>query len=160
MRNRVTRQGSKDSTDGSTNSNSSDGTCVPGQIPQHPSKWNMNPFPIIILPPPLRFVFPTTRLGPESQFSDFLDGLGPAQIVGRQTLATPPMGKLAARATFTVQLCSHRPRKRGHFLWNVHENVLMCVSGFKILTFTHSYTISTIFTYKLWPIRDWDLVVM
>uniref|UniRef100_A0A3Q2PHR0 Regulating synaptic membrane exocytosis 3 n=1 Tax=Fundulus heteroclitus TaxID=8078 RepID=A0A3Q2PHR0_FUNHE len=39
-----------------------------------------------------RFVFPTTRLGPESQFSDFLDGLGPAQIVGRQTLATPPMG--------------------------------------------------------------------
>ncbi|XP_004074069.1 regulating synaptic membrane exocytosis protein 3 [Oryzias latipes] len=64
MRNRVTRQGSKDSTDGSTNSNSSDGT----------------------------FVFPTTRLGPESQFSDFLDGLGPAQIVGRQTLATPSMG--------------------------------------------------------------------
>lgn len=41
----------------------------------------------------LRFVFPTTRLGPESQFSDFLDGLGPAQIVGRQTLATHPMGK-------------------------------------------------------------------
>ncbi|KAG7275472.1 hypothetical protein CRUP_022724 [Coryphaenoides rupestris] len=38
------------------------------------------------------FVFPTTRLGPESQFSDFLDGLGPAQIVGRQTLATPSMG--------------------------------------------------------------------
>ncbi|XP_036421367.1 regulating synaptic membrane exocytosis protein 3 [Colossoma macropomum] len=64
MRNRVTRQGSKESTDGSTNSNSSDGT----------------------------FIFPTTRLGPESQFSDFLDGLGPAQIVGRQTLATPPMG--------------------------------------------------------------------
>ncbi|KAL7829254.1 hypothetical protein AOLI_G00301390 [Acnodon oligacanthus] len=64
MRNRVTRQGSKESTDGSTNSNSSDGT----------------------------FIFPTARLGPETQFSDFLDGLGPAQIVGRQTLATPPMG--------------------------------------------------------------------
>lgn len=63
-RNRVTRQGSKDSTDGSTNSNSSDGT----------------------------FVFPTPRLAPDRQFSDFLDGLGPAQIVGRQTLATPPMG--------------------------------------------------------------------
>nr|XP_020668610.1 regulating synaptic membrane exocytosis protein 3 [Pogona vitticeps] len=63
MRNRVTRQGSRESTDGSTNSNSSDGT----------------------------FIFPTTRLGAESQFSDFLDGLGPAQIVGRQTLATPPM---------------------------------------------------------------------
>ncbi|MGH0173953.1 UNVERIFIED_CONTAM: hypothetical protein FKN15_067140 [Acipenser sinensis] len=39
-----------------------------------------------------RFIFPTTRLGAESQFSDFLDGLGPAQIVGRQTLATYPMG--------------------------------------------------------------------
>ncbi|XP_028936753.1 regulating synaptic membrane exocytosis protein 3 [Ornithorhynchus anatinus] len=64
MRNRVTRQGSRESTDGSTNSNSSDGT----------------------------FIFPTPRLGAESQFSDFLDGLGPAQIVGRQTLATPPMG--------------------------------------------------------------------
>ncbi|NWY47691.1 RIMS3 protein, partial [Sylvia atricapilla] len=38
------------------------------------------------------FIFPTTRLGAESQFSDFLDGLGPGQLVGRQTLATPPMG--------------------------------------------------------------------
>ncbi|KAL6034431.1 hypothetical protein STEG23_017425 [Scotinomys teguina] len=63
MRSRVTRQGSRESTDGSTNSNSSEGA----------------------------FIFPT-RLGAESQFSDFLDGLGPAQIVGRQTLATPPMG--------------------------------------------------------------------
>ncbi|XP_074161415.1 regulating synaptic membrane exocytosis protein 3 isoform X1 [Sminthopsis crassicaudata] len=64
MRSRVTRQGSRESTDGSTNSNSSDGT----------------------------FIFPTARLGAESHFSDFLDGLGPAQIVGRQTLGTPPMG--------------------------------------------------------------------
>ncbi|XP_009888907.1 PREDICTED: regulating synaptic membrane exocytosis protein 3 [Charadrius vociferus] len=57
MRTRVTRQGSRESTDGSTNSNSSDGT----------------------------FIFPTTRLGAESQFSDFLDGLGPGQLVGRRT---------------------------------------------------------------------------
>lgn len=42
---------------------------------------------------PHRFIFPTTRLGAESQFSDFLDGLGPGQLVGRQTLATPPMGE-------------------------------------------------------------------
>ncbi|KAK1805687.1 hypothetical protein P4O66_019245, partial [Electrophorus voltai] len=68
MRNRVTRQSSKESTDGSTNSNSSDGT----------------------------FIFPTNRLGPENQFSDFLDGLGPAQIVGRQTLATPSMADVSA----------------------------------------------------------------
>lgn len=33
------------------------------------------------------------RLGADSQFSDFLDGLGPGQLVGRQTLATPAMGK-------------------------------------------------------------------
>lgn len=33
------------------------------------------------------------RLSSDSQFSDFLDGLGPAQLVGRQTLATPPMGE-------------------------------------------------------------------
>lgn len=49
---------------------------------------------------PNRFIFPTTRLGPESQFSDFLDGLGPAQIVGRQTLATPPMGECQAQNVF------------------------------------------------------------
>lgn len=33
------------------------------------------------------------RLGADSQFSDFLDGLGPGQLVGRQTLATPAMGE-------------------------------------------------------------------
>lgn len=31
-------------------------------------------------------------MGASSQFSDFLDGLGPAQLVGRQTLATPAIG--------------------------------------------------------------------
>ncbi|NXA42373.1 RIMS3 protein, partial [Eudromia elegans] len=65
MRSRVTRQGSRDSTDGSTNSGGSDGM----------------------------FIFPATRLAAESHFSNFLDGLGPAQVVGRQTLATPPMGE-------------------------------------------------------------------
>ncbi|KAJ3610709.1 hypothetical protein NHX12_022801 [Muraenolepis orangiensis] len=30
-------------------------------------------------------------LGADSKFSDFLDGLGPGQLVGRQTLATPAM---------------------------------------------------------------------
>lgn len=55
-----------------------------------------------------RFVFPTTRLGPESQFSDFLDGLGPAQIVGRQTLATHPMGKprVTHNTSLSVSFCS------------------------------------------------------
>ncbi|KAI1241143.1 hypothetical protein IHE44_0009606 [Lamprotornis superbus] len=39
-------------------------------------------------------IFPGVRLGADSQFSDFLDGLGPAQLVGRQTLATPAMGDI------------------------------------------------------------------
>uniref|UniRef100_A0AAQ4NVC1 Regulating synaptic membrane exocytosis 2 n=1 Tax=Gasterosteus aculeatus aculeatus TaxID=481459 RepID=A0AAQ4NVC1_GASAC len=39
-------------------------------------------------------IFPGVRLSSEAQFSDFLDGLGPAQLVGRQTLATPPMGDI------------------------------------------------------------------
>uniref|UniRef100_A0AAY4C8B6 Regulating synaptic membrane exocytosis 2 n=1 Tax=Denticeps clupeoides TaxID=299321 RepID=A0AAY4C8B6_9TELE len=63
MRSRMTRQASRESTDGSMNSYSSEGNLI----------------------------FPGVRLSSDSQFSDFLDGLGPAQLVGRQTLATPPM---------------------------------------------------------------------
>uniref|UniRef100_A0A9J8APA5 Regulating synaptic membrane exocytosis 1 n=1 Tax=Cyprinus carpio carpio TaxID=630221 RepID=A0A9J8APA5_CYPCA len=37
-------------------------------------------------------IFPAVRV--ETQFSDFLDGLGPAQLVGRQTLATPAIGDI------------------------------------------------------------------
>ncbi|XP_077070879.1 regulating synaptic membrane exocytosis protein 2 isoform X18 [Siphateles boraxobius] len=66
MRSRMTRQASRESTDGSMNSYSSEGNLI----------------------------FPGVRLSSESQFSDFLDGLGPAQLVGRQTLATPPMGDI------------------------------------------------------------------
>lgn len=32
-------------------------------------------------------------LASDAQFSDFLDGMGPAQFVGRQTLATTSMGE-------------------------------------------------------------------
>ncbi|XP_042559363.1 regulating synaptic membrane exocytosis protein 1 isoform X2 [Clupea harengus] len=39
-------------------------------------------------------IFSGVRLGADSQFSDFLDGLGPAQLVGRQTLATPAIGDI------------------------------------------------------------------
>ncbi|XP_026510468.1 regulating synaptic membrane exocytosis protein 1 isoform X10 [Terrapene carolina triunguis] len=66
MRNRMVRQPSRESTDGSINSYSSEGNLI----------------------------FPGVRLGADSQFSDFLDGLGPAQLVGRQTLATPAMGDI------------------------------------------------------------------
>ncbi|XP_053467509.1 regulating synaptic membrane exocytosis protein 2 isoform X5 [Ictalurus furcatus] len=66
MRSRMTRQASRESTDGSMNSFSSEGNLI----------------------------FPGVRLSSDSQFSDFLDGLGPAQLVGRQTLATPSMGDI------------------------------------------------------------------
>uniref|UniRef100_A0A3B3TF92 Regulating synaptic membrane exocytosis 2 n=1 Tax=Paramormyrops kingsleyae TaxID=1676925 RepID=A0A3B3TF92_9TELE len=66
MRSRMTRQASRESTDGSMNSYSSEGNLI----------------------------FPGVRLSSDSQFSDFLDGLGPAQLVGRQTLATPSMGDI------------------------------------------------------------------
>ncbi|XP_073425450.1 regulating synaptic membrane exocytosis protein 1 isoform X8 [Dendrobates tinctorius] len=66
MRSRMVRQPSRESTDGSINSYSSEGNLI----------------------------FPGVRLGIDSQFSDFLDGLGPAQLVGRQTLATPAMGDI------------------------------------------------------------------
>ncbi|XP_019062152.2 regulating synaptic membrane exocytosis protein 1 isoform X27 [Fukomys damarensis] len=63
---KMARQPSRESTDGSVNSYSSEGNLI----------------------------FPGVRLGADSQFSDFLDGLGPAQLVGRQTLATPAMGDI------------------------------------------------------------------
>ncbi|XP_029451492.1 regulating synaptic membrane exocytosis protein 1 isoform X5 [Rhinatrema bivittatum] len=66
MRSRMVRQPSRESTDGSIISYSSEGNLI----------------------------FPGVRLGADSQFSDFLDGLGPAQLVGRQTLATPAMGDI------------------------------------------------------------------
>lgn len=70
----------------------------------------------------LRFVFPTTRLGPDSQFSDFLDGLGPAQIVGRQTLATPSMGKpTGMNKTLNELLCQ---------FWYFRHLLLMKISQF------------------------------
>uniref|UniRef100_A0A673UHS6 Regulating synaptic membrane exocytosis 2 n=1 Tax=Suricata suricatta TaxID=37032 RepID=A0A673UHS6_SURSU len=53
------------------------------QLPQLPPKGTLE-----------RLIFPGVRLASDSQFSDFLDGLGPAQLVGRQTLATPAMGDI------------------------------------------------------------------
>lgn len=41
---------------------------------------------------PCRLIFPGVKLASDQQFTGFLEGLGPAQLAGRQTLATPPMG--------------------------------------------------------------------
>uniref|UniRef100_UPI0035901226 regulating synaptic membrane exocytosis protein 4-like isoform X2 n=1 Tax=Myxine glutinosa TaxID=7769 RepID=UPI0035901226 len=66
MRHQMGRQTSRESTDDSMKSYMSEGNLV----------------------------FPGLRFGTDSQFSDFLDGLGPAQFVGRQTLATPAVGEV------------------------------------------------------------------
>ncbi|KAB5530629.1 hypothetical protein PHYPO_G00131500 [Pangasianodon hypophthalmus] len=45
-------------------------------------------------PKPGTLIFPGVKISRDSQFTEFLDGLGPAQLAGRQTLATPPMGDI------------------------------------------------------------------
>lgn len=47
-------------------------------------------------------------LASDAQFSDFLDGMGPAQFVGRQTLATTSMGEEALACSRSVRLSSQR----------------------------------------------------
>ena len=34
------------------------------------------------------------RVGPEGQFGDFIEGLGPSQLVGRQVLGSPCLGEI------------------------------------------------------------------
>uniref|UniRef100_A0A3Q1FG35 Regulating synaptic membrane exocytosis 2b n=1 Tax=Acanthochromis polyacanthus TaxID=80966 RepID=A0A3Q1FG35_9TELE len=45
-------------------------------------------------PNSLLLIFPGVKLATDKQFTGFLEGLGPAQLAGRQTLATPPMGDI------------------------------------------------------------------
>jgi len=37
---------------------------------------------------------PSVRLAPEGQLSDFIDGLGPGQLVGRQVLGASALGDI------------------------------------------------------------------
>uniref|UniRef100_UPI0037E7E5C2 regulating synaptic membrane exocytosis protein 2-like isoform X11 n=1 Tax=Semicossyphus pulcher TaxID=241346 RepID=UPI0037E7E5C2 len=45
-------------------------------------------------PKPGALIFPGVKLASDKHFTGFLEGLGPAQLAGRQTLATPPMGDI------------------------------------------------------------------
>ncbi|XP_037651567.1 regulating synaptic membrane exocytosis protein 2 isoform X2 [Sebastes umbrosus] len=45
-------------------------------------------------PKPGALIFPGVKLATDKHFTGFLSGLGPAQLVGRQTLATPAMGDI------------------------------------------------------------------
>ncbi|XP_046875549.1 regulating synaptic membrane exocytosis protein 2 [Hypomesus transpacificus] len=49
---------------------------------------------------PGNLIFPGVRIAADKQFTGFLEGLGPAQLAGRQTLATPPMGDIQIGMVF------------------------------------------------------------
>ncbi|XP_034456386.1 regulating synaptic membrane exocytosis protein 2-like isoform X4 [Hippoglossus hippoglossus] len=51
-------------------------------------------------PKPGALIFPGVKLATDQQFTGFLEGLGPAQLAGRQTLATPPMGDIQIGMVF------------------------------------------------------------
>ncbi|KAJ3609703.1 hypothetical protein NHX12_024214 [Muraenolepis orangiensis] len=48
----------------------------------------------------VRLIFPGVKLASDRLFTGFLDGLGPAQLAGRQTLATPSMGDIQIGMVF------------------------------------------------------------
>ncbi|CAL9691059.1 unnamed protein product [Knipowitschia caucasica] len=45
-------------------------------------------------PKPGALIFPGVKIAADKNFTGFLDNLGPAQVAGRQTLATPSMGDI------------------------------------------------------------------
>ncbi|XP_021377514.1 regulating synaptic membrane exocytosis protein 2-like isoform X2 [Mizuhopecten yessoensis] len=102
---RMVKQASKDSTDGSIGSISSDsGSVMFYRVWQPPGG---NP-----------------ALGPEGQFGEFIEGLGPAQLVGRQVLGSPCLGE--------IQLGLYD--RKGHLEVEViRARGLMAKSGAKIL---------------------------
>ncbi|XP_077990768.1 regulating synaptic membrane exocytosis protein 2-like [Glandiceps talaboti] len=85
MRNRMFKQPSRESTDGSICSLSSESSASLAMSEATDSY--LSHFSRMWLPTGL-------RLGPEGQFGDFIDGLGPAQLVGRQVLGSPCLGDI------------------------------------------------------------------
>ena len=66
----------------------------------------------------------SARLGSEGQLSEFIEGLGPGQLVGRQVLASPALGD--------IQLSMQD--KRGHLEVEViRARGLQCKPGSKTL---------------------------
>ena len=66
----------------------------------------------------------SARLGSEGQLSEFIEGLGPGQLVGRQVLASPALGEIQ------LSLCD----RRGHLEVEViRARGLQCKPGSKVL---------------------------
>ena len=64
--------------------------CKEKSVPGH--YWSLKGYLVSSLPSP--WMPPGIKLGNEGHLGDFIDGLGPAQIVGRQVLASPSMGDI------------------------------------------------------------------
>ncbi|XP_045101726.1 regulating synaptic membrane exocytosis protein 1-like isoform X2 [Portunus trituberculatus] len=93
---RLVKQPSKESTDGSMNSISSEGSSR----------------------------VPSMRLGTDGQLSEFIEGLGQGQLVGRQVLATPALGDIQ------LSMCE---RKNKLEVEVIRARGLQCKSGARVL---------------------------
>ncbi|XP_037798372.1 uncharacterized protein LOC119593495 [Penaeus monodon] len=93
---RLVKQPSKESTDGSMNSISSEGSSR----------------------------VPSMRLGTDGQLSEFIEGLGPGQLVGRQVLAAPALGDIQ------LSMCD---RKNKLEVEVIRARGLQCKTGARIL---------------------------
>ena len=66
----------------------------------------------------------SARLGSEGQLSEFIDGLGPGQLVGRQVLASPALGEIQ------LSLCDRRGNLEVEV---IRGRGLQCKPGSKVL---------------------------
>ena len=81
----------------------------------------------------------SARLGSEGQLSEFIEGLGPGQLVGRQVLASPALGAIQ------LSMCD----SRGHLEVEViRAKGLQCKAGSKTLPGI-TKMLSLILTYLL-----------
>ena len=65
-----------------------------------------------------------SRLNSEGQLSEFIDGLGPGQLVGRQVLASPALGEIQ------LSLCDRRGNLEVEV---IRGRGLQCKPGSKVL---------------------------
>lgn len=67
---------------------------------------------------------PSMRLGTDGQLSEFIEGLGQGQLVGRQVLATPALGDIQ------LSMCE---RKNKLEVEVIRARGLQCKSGARVL---------------------------
>lgn len=71
-------------------------------------------------------------MGSEGQLSEFIDGLGPGQLVGRQVLASPALGEIQ------LSLCDRRGNLEVEV---IRARGLQCKPGSKVLPGMEKYEV-------------------